>query len=92
MKNRVNEQLSAVADVRGKPELGDDELQYGTDPDGRIPLDDYVHTVEVDAVEVEFPDHVMVQLANEVNPVQTSGNFGIDIFLRAVAFIQNCIS
>ena len=92
MMNRGNERLSAVADVRGEPELGNDELQwYGTDPDGPIPPDDGLHTVEVNDVDLEFSDDVIMQLANEVNPLETSENFGIDIFQRALTFMQNFI-
>ena len=74
------------------PELGNDELQwYGTDPDGPIPPDDGLHTVEVNDVDLEFSDDVIMQLANEVNPLEMSENFGIDIFQRALTFMQNFI-
>ncbi|CAB4030763.1 PREDICTED: uncharacterized protein LOC107332848, partial [Paramuricea clavata] len=40
MMNRVNERLTAVVDVRGERDMGDDDLQwYGTDTDGPIPPD-----------------------------------------------------
>ena len=88
--NRVNERLAAVADVRGEAEMGDDDLQwYGTDPDGPIPPDDGLNTVEVNDVDIEIPEDVMVRLTNEINPLQVSETFGIDIFQRSVALMQD---
>ena len=92
MIDRTDERLSAVADVRGEAEMGDDDLQwYGTDPDGPIPPDDGLHTVEVNDVDFELPDEIMTRLANEINPLETSQAFGIDIFQRGVAFMQNTL-
>jgi hypothetical protein len=89
MMNRVNERLTAVVDVRGEREMGDDDLQwYGTDTDGPIPPDNGLNTVEVNDVEIEIPEDVMARLTNEVNPLHVSGNFGIDIFQRGVALMQ----
>ena len=72
--------------------MGDHDSQwYGTDPDGHIPPDDGLHTVEVNDVDFELPDEIMTRLANEINPLETSQAFGIDIFQRGVAFMQNTL-
>ena len=48
MIDRTNESLSAEEDIRSEAEMGDHDSQwYGTDPDGHIPPDDGLRTVDV---------------------------------------------
>jgi hypothetical protein len=89
MMSRVNKRLTAVADVRGE-KIADDDLQwYGTDPGGPIPPDDGLSTVEVNDVDIDIPDDAIVCLLNEVNPLDISENFGIDLFQRGLELMQD---
>ena len=57
---------------------------YGYDGSAPRPSDDGLSTVEVEDLNHDFPDDVIEQLENSVDPCQDSNDFGIDIYLRAL--------
>jgi hypothetical protein len=85
MMSRVNKRLTAVANVRGE-KIADDDLQWYGSP---IPPDDGLSTVEVNDVDIDIPDDAIVCLLNEVNPLDISENFGIDLFQRGLELMQD---
>ncbi|KAJ7383363.1 hypothetical protein OS493_028441 [Desmophyllum pertusum] len=93
MIDRVNGRLIAVADVRGDADVRDDAYSwYGFDPDAPPPPDNGLSTVEVNDVDLDLPDEMISRLTNEINPLEHSGAFAIDIFQRAIAFLENLLS
>lgn len=90
MIDRVIGRLPAVADVRGDAHnYCVDYEWYGFDPDKPPPPDDGLSTVEVNDVSLDVPDEVINRFTNDVDPLEHSSVFAIDIFQRGVAFLEN---
>ena len=49
-------------------------------------------TVEVNEVDLDLPDNIIFRLSNENNPLENSSAFAIDIFQRALEFLENLLS
>ena len=64
--------------------FSDDLDWYGYDGSAPRPSDDGLSTVEVEDLDHDFPDDVVEQLKNTVDPCQDSNDFGMDIYLRAL--------
>lgn len=93
MIDRVNGRLTAVADVRSDANVsGDDYEWYGFDPDAPPPPDDDLSTVEVNEVDLYLPDVITSRLTNEINPLENSSAFAIDIFQGALEFLESLLS
>lgn len=93
MIDRVNGRLTAVADVRSEANISGHEHEwYGFDPDAPPPPDDGLSTVQVNEVDLNLPDNIISRLSNEINPLGNSSAFAIDIFQRALEFLENLLS
>ena len=93
MIDRVNGRLVAVADVRSDVNVsGDDYEWFGFDPNAPPPPDDGLSTVEVNEVDLNLPDDIISRLTNEIGPLENSSAFAIDIFQRALEFLENLLS
>lgn len=85
--------LPAVADVRSEANISGHEHEwYGFDPDAPPPPDDGLSTVQVNEVDLNLPDNIISRLSNEINPLGNSSAFAIDIFQRALEFLENLLS
>ena len=90
MIDSVNGRLAAVADVRSDANIsGHEHDWHGFDPDAPPPPDDGLSTVEVNEVNLDLPDNIISKLSNEINPLENSSAFAIDIFQRALEFLEN---
>ena len=93
MIDRVNGRLTTVADVRSDANVsGDDYEWYGFDPDAPPPPDDGLSTVKVNEVDLNLPDVIISRLTNKINPLENSSAFGIDIFQRALEFLESLLA
>ena len=93
MIDSVNGRLAAVADVRSEANISGHEHEwFGFDPDAPPPPDDGLSTVEVNEVNLDLPDNIISKLSNEINPLENSSAFAIDIFQRALEFLENLLS
>ena len=85
MVNIRNQDQIGVSDVAST--LGQDDFQwYGYDPHAPAPDDGGLSTVEVEDVILDLDniDTVIQTLMNEVDPLQSSNDFGIDLYLRGL--------
>ena len=93
MIDRVNGRLAAVADVRSDANISGHEHEYfGFVPDAPPSPDDGLSTVEVNEVNLDLPDNIISKLSNEINPFENSSAFALDIFQRALEFLENLLS
>lgn len=72
--------------------IQEEQRFFGVDWNGPIP-----HTAEVDAVEVpetECPltEEQFDELGSMVSPLADSTNYGIDLYLSTLSFVQHCIN
>lgn len=81
-----NHELVGVADVEGDADLGHLEW-FGYDPQAPPPDDDGLSTVEVEDITIDLSDNAMQQLRNEVNPLEFSDSFGIDLYVKALSIV-----
>jgi len=81
-----NHELVGVADVVGDADLGHLEW-FGYDPQAPPPDDDGLSTVEVEDITIDLSDNAMQQLRNEVNPLEFSDSFGIDLYVKALSIV-----
>ena len=89
MLDMRNHELVGVADV-----LGDSDLRhlewFGYDPQAPPPSDDGLSTVEVvEEITIALSDNVIQQLRNEVDPLEFSDSFGIDLYVKALPIVFN---
>ena len=85
--DRVSGRLAAVADVRSDANISGHEHEwFGFNPDAPPPPDD------VNEVNLDLPDNIISRLSNEINPLENSSAFAIDIFQRALEFLENLLS
>ena len=88
MLDMHNHDLVGVANVVGDSDLRDLEW-FGYDPQAPPPSNDGLSTVEIEDVSVDLPDNVMQQLRNEVDPLEISDSFGIDLYVKALSIVFN---
>lgn len=84
MIDQRNRDLNAVADVPESAISNDDLQWYGYDPQATLPSDDGLSSVNVEGVAVHIPEEVLDQLHREVDPLQESNIFGIDLYQEAL--------
>lgn len=65
----------------------DDLVYYGYDPEGPSPFDDSDNNVEVPPVEIDGKDQVLEKLQQEVDPLESSSDMGIHIYMKALEVI-----
>ena len=46
---------------------------------------------QVNEVNLDLPDNIISRLSNEINPLENSSAFAIDIFQRALEFLENLL-
>ena len=83
-----NQGLTAVADVAGMAYSVEDLYWHGYDPHAPRPSDDGLSSVVVDDVALDVLDDVIQQLVHTINPIDPSGNFAIELYQRALEFIE----
>ncbi|KAJ7354987.1 hypothetical protein OS493_028648 [Desmophyllum pertusum] len=60
---------------------------YGFDPFAPTPSDDGLSTVEVDDVNIDLNNNTFILLRQNVDPLQHSDSFGIDLYQEALFFL-----
>jgi hypothetical protein len=62
---------------------------YGIDWEGPIPIDNEIEQVNINPVNNILSSLQLINLRNIVNPLAEDGNFGIELYLNTLEFIQN---
>jgi hypothetical protein len=62
---------------------------YGIDWEGPIPTDNEIEQVNIDPVHNILSTSQLSNLQSIINPLAEDGNFGINLYLRTLEFIQN---
>jgi hypothetical protein len=62
---------------------------YGIDWDGPIPIDNEIEQVNIDPINNILSNLQLNNLQNIVNPLAEDGNYGINLYLNTLEFIQN---
>lgn len=70
-------------------DLNIDIDNYGIDWGGPIPVDDEIQQVDVDPINNILSNLQLSDLQHTINPLAEDGNFGINLFLTTLEFIQN---
>ena len=66
-----------------------DDLQwYGYDPFAPTPSDDGLSTVEVEDVNIDLPTDTLTLLRQNIDPLQHSDSFGIDLFRNGLLLLM----
>ena len=79
--------------AKGKLDEDPADFQYyGQDPDGPSPFDESDNIVQVPPINLDHADDVSVELQRRINPLESSCQMGIDIYLEALKFVENFIS
>ena len=81
-----NQMITAVSDVADGTNVDNFEW-FGYDPNAPTPSDDGLSVVEVEDVNAHLPHAVFQQLIREVNPLEYSDSFGIDVYQRALSTV-----
>ena len=68
--------------------LQEEVFAHGIDWDGPLPTEDDVEAVEVIQTHNPLNDDDFMQLQLTVDPNQNSSNFGIDLYLDTLNFVQ----
>ena len=77
--------ISDIAESRGDV----DDLQwYGYDPFAPKPSDDGLSTVEIEDVNIDLPTDTLTLLRQNINPLQHSHSFGIDLFQNGLLLLM----
>ncbi|XP_031554524.1 uncharacterized protein LOC116291493 [Actinia tenebrosa] len=69
-----------------------DFQHYGQDPDAPSPFDESENNVQVPPINLDHADDITVKLQQNINPLGSSTEMGIDIYLEALKFVENFIS
>ena len=82
-----NHSLVGISDIA---ESGDvDDLQwYGYDPFAPTPSDDGLSTVEVEDVNIDLPTDTLALLRQNIDPLQHSDSFEIDLFQNGLLLLM----
>ena len=65
---------------------------YGIDLDGPIPIDEEIQQVNINSIDNILSTSQLSNLQHIVNPLAEDGNFGINLYLNTLEFIQNLYS
>ena len=81
-----NNSIAAVSDFHHGTAIDDLEW-FGYDPDAPAPGDDGLSFVQVEDVNFDLPEIVLQELVREVDPLEYSDSFGIDVYQKALSTI-----
>lgn len=84
----IDHDLNAVADVAESAVSNDNLEWYGYDPQAPHPSDDGLSSVNVDDVAIDIPEEALEQLQREVDPLQESNLYGIDLYQQALNVLE----
>jgi len=74
-------------------QMTDTELfAYGIDWDGPVPQIETANNVQVPLIEVELTDEQLYYLYENFDPLRNDDNYGIDVFLDVLNYIDNCLA
>ena len=85
-------ETTATADVRNCNTTTDNLEWYGFDGGAPQPPDDGLTTVEVDDIQIDLPEEVTLTLNQQINPLETSNVFGMDVYRRALQLVENLLA
>lgn len=80
-----NNSIAAVSDFHHGTAIDDLEW-FGYDPDAPAPGDG-LSFVQVEDVNFDLPEVVLQELVREVDPLEYSDSFGIDVYQKALSTI-----
>lgn len=75
-----NHSLIGLSDTAESGGYVDDLEWYGFDPFAPTPSDDGLSTVQVEDVSIDLPTGILTLLRQNIDPLQHSDSFGIDLF------------
>lgn len=85
-----NKSIAAVSDFHHGTAMDDLEwFGYDSEP---VPGDDGLSFQQVEDVNFDLPEVVLQELVREVDPLEYSDSFGIDVYLKALSTILTAIS
>lgn len=85
-----NNSIAAVSDFHHGTAMDDLEcFGYDSEP---VPGDDGLSFQQVEDVNFDLPEVVLQELVREVDPLEYSDSFGIDVYLKALSTILTAIS
>ena len=70
----------------------DDLVFYGHDPQGPSPFDDSDNNVTVSPVEIPNQDDVLLILRQEIDPLKSSTDMGMDIYINALDLVKQAVN
>ena len=83
-----NHSLVGISDVAESGGDVDDLQWYGYDPFAPTPSDDGLSTVEVEDVNIDLPTDTLTLLRQNIDPLQHSDSFGIDLFQNGLLLLM----
>ena len=82
-----NHSVIGISDIAESGEDNDDLEWYGFDPFAPTPSDDGLSTVEIEDVHVDLASDIVALLRQNVDPLQHSDSFGIDLYQDALVLL-----
>ena len=76
----------------GLNEDPDDLVFYGHDPQGPSPFDDSDNKVTVSPIEIPKQDEVLQILIQEIDPLKSSTDMGMDIYINALDLVKQAVN
>jgi hypothetical protein len=70
----------------------DDLVFYGYDPQGPSPFDDSDNNVTVSPVEISKEDEVLQILKQEIDPLASSTEMGMEIYMNALDLVKQTVN
>ena len=83
-----NHSLVGISDIAESGGDVDDLQWYGYDPFARTPSDDGLSTVEVEDVNIDLPTDTLTLLRQNIDPLQHSDSFAIDLFQNGLLLLM----
>ena len=83
-----NHSLVGISDIAESGGDVDDLQWYGYDPFAPTPSDDGLSTVEVEDVNNDLPTDTLTLLRQNIDPLQHSDSFGIDLFQNGLLLLM----
>lgn len=76
----------------GLDEDPNDLVFYGHDPQGPSPFDDSDNNVTVSPIEIPKQDEVLQILKQEIDPLKSSTDMGMDIYINALDLVKQAVN
>ena len=83
-----NHSLVGISDIAESGGDVDNLEWYGYDPFAPTPSDDGLSTVEVEDVNIDLPTDTLTLLRQNIDPLQHSDSFGIDLFQNGLVLLM----